>query len=62
MKARDWPCLSVKAGEAEDTRTRAKQLIHSLIRLGTSIREETRMNIRYHVGLTEEERWANSPR
>jgi transposase len=31
-------------------------LIHSLIRLGTSIREETRMNIRYHVGLTEAER------
>jgi winged helix-turn helix protein len=31
-------------------------LIHSLIRLGASIREETRMNIRYHVELTPAER------
>src|ERR1700734_393761 len=36
--------------------TRAKQLIHSLIRLGLAIREETRMNIRYHVELSEAER------
>jgi transposase len=36
--------------------TRAKQLIHGLIRLGASIREETRMNIRYHIELTEAER------
>ena len=35
--------------------TRAKQLIHSLIRLGLAIREETRMNIRYHVELSEAE-------
>jgi hypothetical protein len=31
-------------------------LIHSLIRLGFAIREETRMNIRYHVELSEAER------
>jgi transposase len=31
-------------------------LIHSLIRLGVAIREETRMNIRYHVELSEAER------
>jgi hypothetical protein len=31
-------------------------LIHSLIRLGLAIREETRMNIRYHVELSEAER------
>src|SRR5271166_412947 len=36
--------------------TRAKQLIHSLIRLGLAIREETRMNIRYHGELSEAER------
>src|ERR1700751_4572728 len=36
--------------------TRAKQLIHSMIRLGLAIREETRMNIRYHVELSEAER------
>ena len=36
--------------------TRAKQLIHSLIRLGFAIREENRMNIRYHVELSEAER------
>src|SRR5277367_2000966 len=36
--------------------TRAKQLIHSLIRLGVAIREEARMNIRYHVELSEAER------
>jgi transposase len=31
-------------------------LIHSLIRLGVAIREEARMNIRYHVELSEAER------
>jgi hypothetical protein len=31
-------------------------LIHSLIRLGFAIREETRMNTRYHVELSEAER------
>lgn len=31
-------------------------MIHSLIRLGLAIREETRMNIRYHVELSEAER------
>jgi len=31
-------------------------LIHSLIRLGIAIREETQMNIRYHVELSEAER------
>src|ERR1700724_1053112 len=36
---------------------RAKQLIRSLIRLGLAIREETRMNIRYHVELSETERY-----
>src|SRR6201997_3242039 len=36
--------------------TRATQLIHSLIRLGLAIREETRRNIRYHVELREAER------
>src|SRR6202040_1138275 len=41
---------------AEPAGTRAKQLIHSLIRLGLAIREETRMNIRYHVELSEAER------
>src|SRR4029077_11957452 len=46
------PCLSVNGGAG----TRAKQLIHSLIRLGLAIREETRMNIRYHVELSEAER------
>src|SRR6202140_3126771 len=41
---------------AEPAGTRAKQLIHRLIRLGPAIREETRMNIRYHVELSEAER------
>jgi hypothetical protein len=36
--------------------TGAKQLIHSLIRLGVAIREEARMNMRYHVELSEAER------
>src|ERR1700722_12323982 len=36
--------------------TRAKQLIHRLIRLGLAIREETRMNIRHPVELSEAER------
>ena len=31
-------------------------MIHSLIRLGLAIRKETRMNIRYHVELSEAER------
>jgi hypothetical protein len=31
-------------------------LIHSLIRLGVAIREEARMNIHYHVELSEAER------
>ena len=31
-------------------------MIHSLIRLGVAIREEARMNIRYHVELSEAER------
>src|SRR6202049_1819182 len=41
---------------AEPAGTRAKQLIHRLIRLGVAIREEARMNIRYHVELSEAER------
>src|ERR1700680_1875335 len=41
---------------AEPAGTRAKQLIHRLIRLGVAIREEARMNIRYHVKLSEAER------
>src|ERR1700686_5347949 len=41
---------------AEPAGTRAKQLIHRLIRLGVAIREETQMNIRCHVELSEAER------
>src|SRR5208337_5070714 len=49
--------LALLIGERGDPPgTRAKQLIHSLIRLGIAIREETRMNIRYHVELSEAER------
>ena len=47
--------LTLLVGE-RGSRTRAKQLIHSLIRLGLAIRKETRMNIRYHVELSEAER------
>jgi transposase len=49
--------LTLLVGErGKSSGTRAKQLIHSLIRLGVAIREEARMNIRYHVELSEAER------
>src|ERR1019366_8459132 len=53
MKARYWPCLRVKGRAAEDTRQTIDSSVDSS---GASDREEARMNILYHVELSEAER------
>ena len=49
MKARYWPCFSVKGGSAEAIR-QTIDLLNDLS--GHLDREEAPMNIRYHVELT----------
>ena len=49
--------LTLLVGELGSRGHAPNKLIHRLIRLGRAIREEARMNIRYHVELSEAERF-----